>query len=382
MKILWHSNAPWANTGYGVQTRLFTEKLADEGHEIAISSIYGLQGASLNLGKVLVLPGGTDTWGNEIVQAHQLFYDADAVISLLDVWVLRPEVWSTLPWIAWTPVDHKPIPTHVTDSLLNGNAVPWAMSRFGEEQMRKVGLDPLYVPHGYDPGLLVDVDRKDIRERFGWSDRFVMGMVAANKGFPCRKAFPEVLEAFSIFQKEHDEALLYLHTNREGMGGVDFLQLIKRMDIPETSILFVDQYKYLVGLGTPYMRDVYNAMDVFLNPSLGEGFGIPIIEAQACGTPAIVTDWTSMTELCEYGIAVGGNQIWSEQSAWRKQPDIGELVDAMRYFYDNPKTDESILQSKQNMQKYHPETVFREHMEPALDIAYQRIQEREDLTEE
>ncbi len=49
------------------------------------------------------------------------------------------------------------------------------------------------------------------------------------------------------------------------------------------------------------MVDAYNAMDVLTNVALGQGFGIPILEAQACGTPVIVGDWTSMSELCFAG---------------------------------------------------------------------------------
>ena len=43
-------------------------------------------------------------------------------------------------------------------------------------------------------------------------DAFVVGMVAANKGAPSRKAFSQALLAFSRFAKAHDNAFLYLHT--------------------------------------------------------------------------------------------------------------------------------------------------------------------------
>lgn len=42
---------------------------------------------------------------------------------------------------------------------------------------------------------------------------------------------------------------------------------------------------------------IYNAADVLLYPSLYEGFGIPIIEAMACGTPVITSNTTSMPEV-------------------------------------------------------------------------------------
>ena len=37
---------------------------------------------------------------------------------------------------------------------------------------------------------------------------------------------------------------------------------------------------------------------------MGEGFGVPIIEAQACGTPVITGDWTAMSEITRTGLAI------------------------------------------------------------------------------
>jgi glycosyltransferase involved in cell wall biosynthesis len=62
---------------------------------------------------------------------------------------------------------------------------------------------------------------------------------------------------------------------------------------------FCDQGKYRNG-GFPeeYMRTYYASLDVLNAVSVGEGFGIPTLEAQACGTPVIVGDWCASAELC------------------------------------------------------------------------------------
>ncbi|BCU69058.1 glycosyltransferase family 4 protein [Stygiolobus caldivivus] len=44
---------------------------------------------------------------------------------------------------------------------------------------------------------------------------------------------------------------------------------------------------------------IYNASEAFLFPSIYEGFGMPIIEAMACGTPVITSNRWSMKELAE-----------------------------------------------------------------------------------
>lgn len=49
------------------------------------------------------------------------------------------------------------------------------------------------------------------------------------------------------------------------------------------------------------LREVYNAADIFLFPSLYEGFGIPILEAMACGVPTVVSNTTSLPEVAGDG---------------------------------------------------------------------------------
>ena len=62
--------------------------------------------------------------------------------------------------------------------------------------------------------------------------------------------------------------------------------------------------KFYDGFDYQRMREVYNLMDIFLLTTSGEGFGVPLIECQACGIPAIATNYTTTSELlCEDGIS-------------------------------------------------------------------------------
>ena len=59
--------------------------------------------------------------------------------------------------------------------------------------------------------------------------------------------------------------------------------------------------KYIEYLGFITNRDlakVYNLATCFIYPSFYEGFGIPSLEAQACGTPVIVSNIASLPEVC------------------------------------------------------------------------------------
>ena len=62
-------------------------------------------------------------------------------------------------------------------------------------------------------------------------------------------------------------------------------------------VKFVDDHDNLLGLSQEEMGECLSAMDVLLHASQQEGFGIFQIEAQACATPVINTNFGPMPEL-------------------------------------------------------------------------------------
>src|SRR5258707_2578368 len=313
LKILWHSNSPSAPSGYGNQAQLFTPRLQRAGHDVVISAFYGREGSVLrNEYGLLELPRGTDAYGNDIIQAHVQYTGAELVLSLIDPFVLRPDVWQTLPWAAWVPVDSTPVLPQNVAAL---RAAKWvlAMSRYGEKELQAAGFTPLYVPDGVATQVYQPEDRDLARAEFARytghdiSGKFVVMTVAANKGMPSRKNFGGMLAAFALFAKAHPEAVFYLHTEPEGIWqGEPILQLAQQYGVADKVIL-PPQYHIVCGLVSPeQMNHLYNAADVFLLLSRGEGFGIPIVEAQSAGCPVIVTDFSANAELCLTGWKVPG----------------------------------------------------------------------------
>jgi glycosyltransferase involved in cell wall biosynthesis len=75
---------------------------------------------------------------------------------------------------------------------------------------------------------------------------------------------------------------------------------------------------------------IYNAADIFMGNSMSEGFGIPIIEAQACGAPVVVTDFSAMPELVRWGYKIEpADMFWSPMNAWQAWPDVRGIKDAL-----------------------------------------------------
>ena len=97
------------------------------------------------------------------------------------------------------------------------------------------------------------------------------------------------------------------------------------------------------------MNEVYNIMDVFTLSTSGEGFGVPIIEAMACGVPCVVTDYTTTNELLnkngQCGIAVPViTNITGTWNVERAFIDIDKMSDAFQILHDDKKLREKMGQ--------------------------------------
>lgn len=384
MKILWSSVAPWIGTGYGQQTRLFTPRIRDLGHHVALAAYCGLEGTIGSWQDMTVYPADLTRVNKSNLRKYVEFeggVDEVQVITLTDVWTwLHRDFggmiadFKGLNIAAWCPIDHDPAPANVVETLHYYDVRPIAMSRFGEDRLHQAGCDPLYVPHGVDTSVFQPyTNRDEIRDRMGLpQDAFVVGIVANNQGVEVpRKSFPQMFQAFAMFLEECPEAFLYLHTDALGRNqGLNLIPLLKDVyGVPEDKVRFVDQDRYWLGMiDWPQMSRIYNSMDVLLNPSMGEGFGVPIIEAQACGTPVIVTDWTSMPELVGSGWAVQGEPFYrSPSAAWWSNPYIGGIVEALRMAREK-KDDQGFRdQARAFAMQYDADVVAETYWKPVLE---------------
>lgn len=385
-KLLWHSNAPHSPTGYGTQTALFTPKLAEH-YDIGVSAFYGVEGAPIRYGDIPVYPGIGQTHGDETIQDHaRMHFQRDLrgglVFTLMDVWVLNPRVWGTLNVANWVPIDHDPCPAPVADYLRIAASVPVAMSRFGERLLQDQELNPLYVPHGVDTEIFRPIPKDQAREYVKLpKDVFICGMVAANKGNPSRKAFAENLQAFKDLHDRHDDAFLYLHTELQGrFGGVNLPELLDNLGIDRARVVFADQYRVTHWpFSLQQLAHIYSSLDVLLAASCGEGFGIPCVEAQACGVPVILSDFSASAELCGAGWKVKGSRFYTPLGAWQFHPDPDDIAEALRQAYMLPEgTREQLRQQARAFAlDYDVDRVLEDHMLPALEEARGRFINRE-----
>jgi len=121
--------------------------------------------------------------------------------------------------------------------------------------------------------------RHYLNKKFNVSAKFILTVTS----FEWRKNVSGLLEAFSICKKkmnlEH-KLVVIVGQRRSGVRGIN--KVYKKLKL-ENEVIFLD-YVDIVDLA-----HFYRGADVFVFPSFYEGFGLPPLEAMACGTPVIAS---------------------------------------------------------------------------------------------
>lgn len=371
MRILLTGNSPFCNTGYGIQVAQLALFLKQMGHEPAIFAYYGLAGSMIEWNDIPVYPNNADDYGIENVKAIYDHYQADCLITLVDVWVLG-KMNAEMKWFPWTPIDHEPMPPLVYKTLTEHLGIyrPIAMSQFGKAEMERVGLDCFYVPHMVNCSLFAPnlETREAGRVLYGWEDKFVIGQVGTNVRE--RKNWTASFLALSKFKRMHDDVVMYCHTNAFESKGRDLQKLRESLMIQDITFFPSMTEMQIVGISEQTMANMYNSLDIYLHPAKGEGFGLPIIEAQACGVPVIVANNTAQPELCGGGwILKDMRPEWELQNSWEGAANPDEIVECLEEAYQEKKSGklaERKIAAREKALEYDCAAVLEKYWKPAL----------------
>jgi glycosyltransferase involved in cell wall biosynthesis len=152
---------------------------------------------------------------------------------------------------------------------------------FGVKQQK------LFVVHEAPREFFVPVDQEmtvATREKFGIGDEFVLAVGTIEP----RKNLQTLIEAFERVVKARENVQLVIAGGRGWLSGPVF-SLLERS--PVRSRIVLTDY-----LHDSDLRDLYSACRVFVYPSLYEGFGLPPLEAMACGAPVIASSVSALVE--------------------------------------------------------------------------------------
>jgi len=345
VRILWHSAHPFVPGGFSKATRELTRRIAKLGHEVMIYA-YGRNETYFvwepeDGVKIPVLPSGAHPLGDDAWRIHLERRKADLMVSLCDVWLLDDIPRSCSKWVPYVPLDHSPPSDLLVIKVSNALGV-LAMTRWAQEELADKGIEADYLPHGVNTQAfrpLSEELRSKVRKQLGIpEDAFVFLCVGLNVGF--RKEFPRLFRAFKMLLDQlnpSDEVWLYIHANTfppSGQPGYHLEALAGFLEVWHR-VLLTDMYRWWIGLEEDEMALLYNACDVFVLPSRGEGFCLPLLEAQACGLPCITTDFGAMRELVKgYGWLIRVKD-WdvTPLCAYQALADVEHLADLMYRAY-------------------------------------------------
>ena len=153
------------------------------------------------------------------------------------------------------------------------------------------------IPNAVDPSFLVEPNENDVSRavsRNGLPDSYVLSVGTMQP----RKNIPLLVRAFARVRKDVPELKLVLVGGRGGRQYDTAIDTALSEEGLEDAVIFPGY------VPQEDMPSVYKAARVFVFPSLYEGFGIPILEAFAMGTPVATSDIAPFCEVGENGITV------------------------------------------------------------------------------
>lgn len=251
-------------------------------------------------------PGWTD-WKPDMVLAV-----ADPR-AMMDKVTTSRGMFETLPVWNYVPIEGAGLPP-VWRGIWD-HVDPVAMSQFGRIQLEELLGRPVPVAyHGIssafheitpsEPGNYrgKTITTKDqAKAALGWAGRTVL---LRTDRFIRRKNYPALIASMLPILAAHPEVLLVIHCHPDDEGG-SMAEQVSR--IPGSFVLngafqhpqvrITAAHDTFRGLSDDDLNVLYNAADIYVSPTMAEGFGLCLAEAAACAVPIVVTDYSAIPEV-------------------------------------------------------------------------------------
>ena len=358
--------------------------MKEDGHDVKVATKHHL-GGNLIIENIECFDGAELGVVNEVARVENYDY----IISSNDAWALSAYnklVFDKNKWVPCVFLDTEWIHAHMINAVKN-SCYQIAVTQHGKKELERVGFTPAYAPLGVD----IDIFRPDseirtiFRKKKNWADdKFVIGFVGIN--YPTdRKNIIGLLKAFQQFHNKYPDTEMYLHTDIMGSAtsGLPLNWILGSCGFDKEGktgpVKAVNQLDYhLWNISRDELVGLYNAFDVFFFPTQGEGFGLPIIEAQACGCPVVVTDTTSGKELTKGGLLIRPTEDdyqYSTLNTWfvKVPPSaIYKKMEIMYKIWKAGKLDKYKKKAREGMLEYSWDAVYAKYWRPTLKILEER----------
>jgi glycosyltransferase involved in cell wall biosynthesis len=238
----------------------------------------------------LVIPWEMSRRPVEVLHTHYMLppflpKQVRTVVTIHDVsWEYYPELYSrgdllrlktTVPWSA----------RRADRILAVSNTVKDAVVRLFDIEAEKIVVTPLAASQNFYPRER-DSCRKRLLEKYGIQGRFILFVGNMSP----RKNLIGVLRAFAQLRKRGElEAKLVVAGPRIS-NSTAFVDALRELQLG-------DDVLCIGNVAHDILPELYSAAEVFVFPSLYEAFGLPTLEAMACGTPVVAADRPAFPEI-------------------------------------------------------------------------------------
>lgn len=316
MKIVYLSDSPQISSGYGKIGKDLLTRLRAKGHQIIIL------GGSLNPGPFQPQPWNgmvfypIHGYGNiehirHILKEHKpdvMLINSDPR-HLRHIFEIDNEIRGICPLAFYHLWDDAPFPKfntmyyRSTDTIIAG-------SKFIYDLLKANYTDTpvFYAPMGIDTKVYDILPKEKVQEfkasifknQPQFVNKFIVGYVGRNI---FRKRLLDLYRIFAKFAKDKEDVLLFLHSSPFDPEGSNLLYLQSTL-YPNLPVVISDPR----GQDDSYLTHLYNMFDVSINIAFAEGFGLPLAESMACGTPCISAK------------TVGPSGLITEENGWLVEP--------------------------------------------------------------
>lgn len=372
----------WSHTGFGIVTEALSTRFLAMGLDVRVLAlnlrgehvkgpmagrVYPLDFIEAKFDKPWRLAVDGTLW-----QAldDQDDWKPDAILVVADVSGLRGYVhddfaaWSGLPVYHYCPIEGDQLPP-----LWRGvwaHVRPVTMSHYGRRLVSEFLEQPVpMVYHGVDTETFYPVSpgkpiralgntlrtADDCKAMFGVPEGFRV-LFRADRNV-IRKNYDALLRAFVPIAQARPNTWLVLHCQAIDRDGQDLRQEITKLpeDVREL-VKFTNAHDTYRGLPAEGLNALYNAADVYVSTTGGEGFGLTLAESLAAGTPVVSNGYAAEVEVIgdggiiippltdKYGeLITTFNPVFG--MAW-SVPDVRAFAEPIIGLLDHPKRAEAL----------------------------------------
>jgi len=410
-RILFCGEATYLNTGYATYLREVMKRLHATGkYELAEFSSYGSESDPKRAGIPWHFFGNLPDKENPVDQEKYdsnpinqfgawkfesvvLSFLPDIVCDIRDFWMFEHQERSPFRpffhWVIMPTVDASPQNEQWLSTFSNAEAV-FTYSDWGAEVLNNesngtincLGSAPPSADEAYKPIK----DKKKHKSEMGFDpDSQIIGTVMRNQR---RKLFPDLFDSFSRFIKSNgkNDVYLYCHTSYPDLGW-DIPKLLNKYKIANKvlftyscgecghsfpnffsdartkcskcgkfSASFSNVQK---GVSYEYLSKVMNSFDLYIQYANSEGFGLPQVEAAACGVPVMSVDYSAMSSVVRKlgGTPLKPKALYNELETGcdRAVPDNEYTAKKIQEFFEMTEKEKESLSknTRLNFEKYY-----------------------------